>query len=138
MHGVQMAELTEEVIRELNEFLPPTWSHRNPLDLVGDTGADRFARVFDVMMRHQDIWDIAFVVAVPSAILDPNHLAQEIIRFSTHSHRMVVGCLLGGDSMRSGVTQLRKHGIPNFSELEDAFIAVGRSCTFAEKCPPHP
>jgi acetyl coenzyme A synthetase (ADP forming)-like protein len=137
-HGVQMAELPEAVIQELNEFLPQVWSHRNPLDLVGDTGADRFARVFDVMMRHQDIWDIAFVVAVPSAILDPNHLAQEIIRFSTHSNRMVVGCLLGGDSMKSGVTQLREHGIPNFSELEDAFIAVGRSCTFAEKCPPHP
>jgi acetyl coenzyme A synthetase (ADP forming)-like protein len=137
-HGVQMAEIPEEVIRELDEFLPPAWSHRNPLDLVGDTGADRFARVFDVMMRHQDIWDIAFVVAVPSAILDSNHLAQEIIRFSTHSHRMIVGCLLGGDSMKSGVTQLREQGIPNFSELEDAFIAVGRSCTFAEKCPPHP
>jgi acetyl coenzyme A synthetase (ADP forming)-like protein len=137
-HGVQMAELSDEVIRELDEFLPPAWSHRNPLDLVGDTGADRFARVFDVMMRHQDIWDIAFVVAVPSAILDSNHLAQEIIRFSTNSHRMIVGCLLGGDSMKSGVKQLREQGIPNFSELEDAFIAVGRSCTFAEKCPPHP
>jgi acetyl coenzyme A synthetase (ADP forming)-like protein len=135
-HEVQMAELPEEVIRELNEILPPAWSHRNPLDLVGDTGADRYARVFDIMMRHQEIWDIAFVVAVPSAILDPNHLAQEIIRFSTHSHRMIVGCLLGGDSMKSGVRQLRDHGIPNFSELEDAFIAVGRSCTFKEKCPP--
>jgi acetyl coenzyme A synthetase (ADP forming)-like protein len=135
-HGVQMAELPGEVIQELNTFLPPTWSHHNPLDLVGDTGADRFARVFDVMMRHQDVWDIAFVVAVPSAILDPNHLAQEIIRFSTHSHRMIVGCLLGGDSMKSGVRQLREQGIPNFSELEDAFIAVGRTCTFAEKCPP--
>ncbi len=136
-HGVQLIDLPEELVQELNTFLPPAWNHHNPLDLVGDTGADRFARVFDVMMRHQDLWDIAFVVAVPSAILDPNHLAQEIIRFSSHSHRMVVGCLLGGDSMKSGVTQLREQGIPNFSELEDAFIAVARSCSFSEKCPPH-
>jgi acetyl coenzyme A synthetase (ADP forming)-like protein len=135
-HGVQMAVLPQEIVEELNTFLPPTWSHRNPLDLVGDTGADRFARVFDVMMRHQDSWDIAFVVAVPSAILDPNHLAQEIIRFSTHSHKMIVGCLLGGDSLKSGVRQLREQGIPNFSELEDAFIAVGKACTFSQKCPP--
>jgi acetyl coenzyme A synthetase (ADP forming)-like protein len=135
-HGVQMAELPGEVINELNDFLPATWSHHNPLDLVGDTGAARFARVFDVMIRHQDLWDIAFVVAVPSAILDPNHLAQEIVRFSTHTHKMIVGCLLGGASMKSGIRQLRDQGIPNFSELEDAFIAVGRSCTFTEKCPP--
>jgi acyl-CoA synthetase (NDP forming) len=131
-----MVTLSDDLIRELDSFLPSTWSRRNPLDLVGDTGADRFARVFDVMLRHQDLWDIAFVVAVPSAILDPNHLAQEIVRFSTHSHKMIVGCLLGGDSMKSGVHQLRERGIPNFSELEDAFIAVGKSCTFTDKCPP--
>jgi acetyl coenzyme A synthetase (ADP forming)-like protein len=137
-HHVEMVTLPEEVLAELNAFLPPTWSHRNPLDLVGDTGADRFARVFDVMMRYQDFWDIAFVVAVPSAIIDPNHLAQEIIRFSSHCHKMIVGCLLGGDSMKSGVRLLREHGIPNFSELEDAFIAVGKSCTFRNRCPSAP
>lgn len=46
------------------------------MDLVGDTGADRYARVFDVMIRNQDIWDIAFVVAVPSAVLDPSLLRR--------------------------------------------------------------
>ncbi|MDD1672798.1 MAG: acetate--CoA ligase family protein [Methanomicrobiales archaeon] len=135
-HQVEMVALPDDVIEELNEFLPPVWSHHNPIDLVGDAGADRFARVFDVMIRRQDLWDIAFVVAVPSAIIDPNHLAQEIVRFSTHSHKMIVGCLLGGDSMKSGIRLLREHDIPNFSELEDAFIAVGRSCIFREKCPP--
>jgi acetyl coenzyme A synthetase (ADP forming)-like protein len=129
-HGVELVELPDPIIEEMNQILPSTWNHQNPMDLVGDAGADRFARVFDLMLRHQDLWDIAVVIAVPSPILDINHLAQEIVRFSEHTHRMIVGCLLGGDSMKSGVWQLREHGIPNFSDLEDAFLAVGRACSY--------
>lgn len=136
-HGVEMVELPPVMVSELNEFLPGPWSHQNPLDLVGDAGADRFARVFDAMIRHEDQWDIAVVVAVPSAVLDPTQLAQEIVQFSTHTHNMIVGCLLGGDSMKSGIRLLREHGIPNFSELEDAFIAMGRACSYRDKCIHH-
>ena len=39
---------------------------------------------------------------------------------------MIVGCLLGGDSMKSGVRVLREASIPNFSEPEEAFDAVGK------------
>ena len=132
-HRVELVELPDPIIEELNQILPLTWNHQNPMDLVGDAGADRFARVFDRMLRHQDLWDIAVVIAVPSPILDINHLAHEIVRFSEHTHRMIVGCLLGGDSMKSGVWQLREHGIPNFSDLEDAFLAVGRACSYRHR-----
>ncbi|HLB71101.1 MAG: hypothetical protein OIN88_01830 [Candidatus Methanoperedens sp.] len=83
--------------------------------------------MFDVMIRNQDKWDIAFVVAVPSGVLDSRHLAQEVVSFSNHTHKMIVGCLLGGNSMKSGVHILRKASIPNFSELEEAFDAVGKA-----------
>jgi acyl-CoA synthetase (NDP forming) len=42
---------------------------------------------------------------------------------------MVVGCLLGGSSMKSSVQILRSHQIPNFADLEDAFRVVGRACS---------
>ncbi len=40
---------------------------------------------------------------------------------------MIVGCLLGGNSIKSGVHILRNASIPNFSELEEAFDAVGKA-----------
>jgi acetyl coenzyme A synthetase (ADP forming)-like protein len=127
MYGIEVVELTKELLDELNTFLTEEWSHENPMDIVGDAQVDRYARVFDLMIRHQDIWDIAFVVAVPSSVLEPRHLAQEIVRFSNHTEKMIVGCLLGGDSMKSGVRVLRDASIPNFSELEEAFDAVGKA-----------
>ncbi len=123
--GVDLIELPGAMLDELESFLPATWSHANPMDIVGDAGADRFARVFDVMIRNQDEWDIAFIIAVPSAVSDPVQIAHEIVRFSLNTQKMIVGCIIGGDSVRSAVRILRKHSIPNFSDLEDAFKAAG-------------
>ncbi len=124
-YGLTMVDLPEEVRAKLDAFLPKCWSRANPMDLLGDTGVDRFAAVFDIMIRHQDFWDVAFVIAVPTMLTNPTHLANEIVRFSRHTDKMVVGCVLGGDSMKSGLRILRSCSIPNFSELEDAFRAVG-------------
>jgi acetyl coenzyme A synthetase (ADP forming)-like protein len=124
-NGINLIEFSGQMMQEFNAFLPGAWSGGNPLDMVGDAGVDRFAKVFDVLIRHQEEWDIVFVVSVPSVSLDPSQLAKEIVRFSMHTEKMVVGCLLGGESMRAGVRILRSAHIPNFTELEDAFKAVG-------------
>ncbi len=124
-YGVDLIELPPDLLAELDSFLPDEWNRQNPLDLIGDAGADRFARVFDALLRREDLWDIAIVIAVPSATMDPAHLANEVVRFSEHTDRMIVGCLAGGDSIRAGLRILREHHIPNFEEIEDAFRALG-------------
>ncbi|MCC7555264.1 MULTISPECIES: acetate--CoA ligase family protein [Methanoculleus] len=124
-YGVDMVDLPDDVLRELNAFLPPFWNHANPMDILGDADATRFAALFDVLIRHQNFWDIVFVIAVPTTLVDPAHVANEIVRLSRNTEKMVVGCMLGGDSIRSGLRILRGSRIPNFEELEDAFKAVG-------------
>lgn len=124
--GVDLITLPPELLEELDSFLPEEWNHQNPLDLIGDAGADRFARVFDALIRREDLWDIAIVIAVPSATMDPAHLANEIVRFTQHTDKMIVGCLAGGDSIRAGLRILRENRIPNFDEIEDAFRALGK------------
>ena len=57
--GMEMINLPEQVVEELNKILPESWSHKNPVDLLGDSNASRFARVFDVMIKYQQLWDIA-------------------------------------------------------------------------------
>ena len=126
--GIEMVEFPPAIIRELDAFLPPDWNRRNPIDMVGDASADRFAKTFDVMIKNQDVWDIAFVIAVPSAISDPIRVSNELVRFSKNTHKMIVGCMIGGDSMKTPLRILRDSGIPNFPDLEDAFRAVGNIC----------
>jgi len=128
MMGIELVELPPAVISELDSILPVDWNRRNPIDMVGDASADRFARTFDVMIRNQQLWDIAFIIAVPSAISDPIRVANELVRFSKSTHKMIVGCMIGGDSMKTPLRILRDSGIPNFPDLEDAFKAVGNIC----------
>jgi acetyl coenzyme A synthetase (ADP forming)-like protein len=127
-NGIAMVEFSDDLVQELNAVLPPDWSRANPIDMVGDSSADRFARTFDIMIKNQQLWDIAFVIAVPSAISDPIRVANEIVRFSKHTHKMIVGCMIGGDSMKTPLRILRDARIPNFPDLEDAFKAVGTVC----------
>jgi acetyl coenzyme A synthetase (ADP forming)-like protein len=138
LYGIDLVDLHPATLAALNGFLPPSWSHGNPLDLVGDSGVELYARVFDFLIRHQEFWDIAFVVSVPDAVLDATQLAQEVVRFSRNTKKMVVGCFLGGSSVTSSVQILRSHHIPNFSDLEDAFRVVGRACSVKRPGPPGP
>jgi acetyl coenzyme A synthetase (ADP forming)-like protein len=126
--GIDLIRFSSALIAELDAVLPADWSRANPIDMVGDSSADRFARTFDIMIKNQDLWDIAFVVAVPSAISDPLRVATELVRFSKHTHKMIVGCMIGGDSMKTPLRILRDADIPNFPDLEDAFRTVGNIC----------
>jgi acetyl coenzyme A synthetase (ADP forming)-like protein len=126
--GINLVDFSPAIISELDAILPAEWNRHNPIDMVGDASADRFARTFDVMIKNQDAWDIAFVVAVPSAISDPIRVANELVRFSKNTHKMIVGCMIGGDSMKTPLRILHDSGIPNFPDLEDAFRAVGNIC----------
>jgi acetyl coenzyme A synthetase (ADP forming)-like protein len=126
-YGIDLVPLPEKMREELDSFLPPMWSRENPVDIIGDGGVERYARVFDVMTRFQDDWDIAIIIAVPSALLDPVHLGSEISRFSKATRKVTIGCLLGGESMRAGERVLREKHIPNYREIEAAFRAAGRA-----------
>lgn len=131
-NGMDMINLPDYVVEELNTILPESWSQKNPVDLLGDSNASRFARVFDVMIKYQNLWDIAVVITAPVAMMDPKNLAHEMIRLSRFTRSMVVGCLLGGDSMKSAIDMLGEAHIPNYQDLQDAFRTVGailQSCS---------
>jgi len=59
------------------------------------------------------------------AMMDPKNLSHEMIRLSRFTHNMVIGCLLGGDSMKSAIDMLGEAHIPNYQDLQDAFLTVG-------------
>lgn len=131
-NNIILIDLDNATKNELNSILPFGWSGKNPIDMVGDAGEKRYAQTLDVLIRHQDKWDIAFVAAAPVTSIDPVRLSKEIVRFSLQTDKMVVGCLIGGERMMPGIKILNEAGVPNFSELSDAFSATGE-CIKAAK-----
>jgi acyl-CoA synthetase (NDP forming) len=126
-YKVGLPAFSHRLMEELDRFLPPIWNRANPMDIIGDGGAERYARVFDTLLRFPDEWDIAVVIAVPSAVINPGDLAREMVRFSESSRKITIGCFIGGDSMKEGIRILRSHHIPNYDDIDSAFRALGRS-----------
>jgi acetyltransferase len=42
--GGQLTKLSDKTMGALDEVLPPTWSHNNPVDIIGDAPPERYAR----------------------------------------------------------------------------------------------
>jgi len=124
-YGIELIELSPALRDQLNAVLPPSWNHDNPMDILGDANAARFAKVFDILIESQLDWDIIFIIIVPSALADPVLLAEEVVRFSKRTKKMIVGCMAGGDSMKKAFRILKDNNIPNFQDMENAFEITG-------------
>jgi acetyl coenzyme A synthetase (ADP forming)-like protein len=125
-YGVEIIDLPPDVIEELNGFLPDFWNKGNPIDLLGDANDKRFERTFDVLARHQHLWDMAFIVGFPNLVLTSENLAKKILHFSAATDNRLIATLLGGDSMNAGREILRVNNIPSFEELDFTFRVMGR------------
>ncbi|NTW35756.1 MAG: hypothetical protein HGB17_06440 [Syntrophobacteraceae bacterium] len=53
--GGRMAELSPETIRRLDGVLPSTWSRGNPVDIMSDASADRYAEALDVLLEDRQV-----------------------------------------------------------------------------------
>ncbi|MCK9579916.1 MAG: acetate--CoA ligase family protein [Methanoregula sp.] len=125
-YGVEIADLPREVIEELNEFLPDFWNKGNPIDLLGDATDKRFEKTFEVLARHPEFWDMAFIVGFPNLVLTSENLAKKILNFSAMTNNRLIATLLGGDSMNPGRELLKENMIPGFEELDFTFRVMGR------------
>lgn len=125
-YGIDIIDLPQEVVDELDEFLPEFWNKGNPVDLLGDASEQRFEQTFEVLAKHDDLWDMCFLVGFPNNILSSEQLANQVLKMSANTEKRIVCSLLGGDSMNRGRKILREHSIPSFEELDFTFRVIGR------------
>ncbi|WP_457681169.1 acetate--CoA ligase family protein [Thermovibrio sp.] len=123
--GLELASI-EPVKGELSAFLPPNWSKINPIDLIGDATSERYRKAFNALAKYRG-WDFAVVIVTPQSMTDVPQIAQEIVRFREISNRPVVGCLMGGHSVRLGIEILKREGVPVYKEPLTAVKVISKS-----------
>ena len=81
-YGGELAELSAATIDQLDAFLPPHWSHQNPIDILGDASAESYAKA--VALAIQDpATDGTLVILAPQAMTDPAAVAQQLAALPT-------------------------------------------------------
>ncbi|HYM01730.1 MAG TPA: bifunctional acetate--CoA ligase family protein/GNAT family N-acetyltransferase [Stellaceae bacterium] len=76
--GGRLATLSPAAIEKLDQVLPRTWSHGNPVDIVGDAPGGRYADALKILLNEPQI-DAVLVLNVPTALADPGDAAQAVI-----------------------------------------------------------
>jgi acetyltransferase len=75
--GGTAAQLSPATLAQLDAVLPPTWSRSNPVDIIGDANADRYAAALQVLLSSSDS-DALLVLNVPTALASAQATANRI------------------------------------------------------------
>jgi acetyltransferase len=117
-HG-RLTELSDQTLRALDEILPPAWSHGNPIDVLGDAGAERFAGALDIAARDPGS-DGLLVVVAPQAMTPPEVIAQKVADCPAIHGKPILASWIGGPLVAPGIDILNRAGIPTFAYPDSA------------------
>ncbi|HKW63733.1 MAG TPA: bifunctional acetate--CoA ligase family protein/GNAT family N-acetyltransferase [Candidatus Acidoferrum sp.] len=117
--GAELATLSEPSRQALDEFLPPHWSHANPIDILGDADPERFARSLELAIRDPNC-DGLLAILAPQGMTDPSQMAGQLKPYAKGSGKPLLASWMGGKSVSEGVKVLNASGIPTFSYPDTA------------------
>ncbi len=122
--GGRMAELAPATIEALDKLLPATWSHANPVDIIGDADGERYARALDVLIDDAGV-DAVLVLNAPTAVALGVECATGVARVAREKAKggSVLTCWMGGHSAQQARRVLSQAGIPTYETPEAAVRA---------------
>ncbi|HZT28540.1 MAG TPA: bifunctional acetate--CoA ligase family protein/GNAT family N-acetyltransferase [Bryobacteraceae bacterium] len=117
--GGELAEISPEAMEIYNGFLPPTWSHNNPIDVIGDASPERYAKAVEVAAKDPNS-DGLLVVLTPQSMTDPTQTAEHLKPYAKLEGKPILASWMGGADVAAGEAILNHAGIPTFSYPDTA------------------
>jgi acetyltransferase len=115
----ELAELSPATIEQLDAFLPPHWSHRNPVDILGDASAERYAKAVQLAIE-DPASDGTLVVLAPQAMTDPAAVALQVAALPKSRVKPLIASWMGGVDVAAGEAILNQAGIPAYPYPDSA------------------
>lgn len=122
--GLLLPTLTHAREEALRAQLPASASTKNPIDVVGDAGADRYRAALNACIADPEIDGIC-VLLTPQVMTPVGEIAEGIVTAAARNPLMpVVASFLGGASVTEARDVLAAHRIPSFDTPERAVRAM--------------
>ena len=111
--GAQLADLSPETMAAFNAILPPTWSHNNPVDIIGDAKPELYAKSLEIAAKDPNT-DGILVILTPQAMTDPTATAECLKPYAHIPNKPVLASWMGADIVAKGEDILNAANIPTF------------------------
>ena len=108
-----LASLSGTTRDRLREVLPDAASARNPVDVIGDADAERFADALDVVLEDEGVGS-AVVIACPTAVLEFEELADVVASVRHRREEPIAVCLMAGSDTDAAREHLAAADIPTY------------------------
>lgn len=122
-----LADLLPETLERLNAALPATWSHANPVDIIGDAPPQRYSAALQAVADDPGV-DAILVMNCPTALASPVAAAQavsDLVDKGTLNGKPVLACWLGEYAAREARAILHTAGVASFDTPAEAARAIG-------------
>jgi acetate---CoA ligase (ADP-forming) len=126
-----MAHLSGETIERLKEFLPSYASLYNPVDIIGDATAERYARTLEVVVDDPMVHSL-LVLLTPTASVQVEDTARAIADVAARSRKPVFACFMGKMRVAAGQRILRDAGVPCYAFPEPAIRSIEAMAVYHE------
>ena len=122
--GGQLAELGPETLDTLNRVLPSTWSHGNPVDIIGDAPGSRYAAALAPLVNDKGV-DGVLVLNCPTAVASSSEAAQAVIttlqdKTPRFNRPVVLTCWMGDGSALAARRLFTENHIPTYTTPTEA------------------
>jgi acetyltransferase len=111
--------LGDGTIKQLEGFLPPHWSHGDPVDVLGDAPPERFLKATQVLLSAPEV-DGLVIILSPQAMTDPTGVAEAIAPEIKKQAKPVFAVWMGAQDVAAGVSLLNQADVPTFETPEEA------------------
>jgi acetyltransferase len=111
--GGALTEISKGTMEELNKFLPASWSHNNPVDVLGDASAEIYAKTLEIAAKDPNS-DGLLVILTPQSMTDCTGTAEKLKPYAKLGDKPVLASWMGGLEVEAGEKILNAAGIPTF------------------------
>jgi acetyltransferase len=120
--GMKLGKLGDDTMEQLNKICPPNWSHRNPVDIIGDATARRYDDALRILMYAKEIDGIILLLS-PTAKAHALNLAYRIVDIYEATKKPITVSFVGMVHQDSE-NYLDSQGIPEIEYPERAVFAM--------------
>jgi acetyltransferase len=117
--GGELAGLSPELRKALDELLPPHWSRNNPIDVLGDADSSKYACAVELAANDPET-DGVMVVLTPQAMTDCTGTAEALRSVKRPPGKPLLTSWMGGPAVDLGREALNAGGIPTFNYPDTA------------------
>ena len=121
-YGYEPAALSAETLHKLDEILPPYWSKRNPIDMLGEAKPELYRQVVEICLNAKEVNGL-LIISAPQALADTAEVAAALVEFIRERPIPIITSWVGGADMQKGRDIFNQAGIATFDTPERAVRA---------------